>query len=570
MEGLEQTDPEFFQFLKENDANLLEFGEGDEEEGDEFEEVGSDDDMLEEDDEEGDEEVEGEGDNDNDNDNEEDDEEDQEDDEENGSSSGKKNKQKNKSKSMIDVTPALLSAIVKSSSAGSIEALKRLLSIFRSACMPTGASMSADGEGEDEDEREMGDQPSNRFVISSPAIYDQVMTRVLEGAHVAFYKILDITDVSASTLSKLSTHKKWKKTQLLVLSFFKSVLHTLDGLSKDSKQQGGQVSVFLITSMEPYIPLLASMPRLAKATLKILMTLWSQGPVPQEDLHNVRGHSFLRIRQMTLQLPGSMAEECFRSLYLTFARTCKTFTETHGPAVLFMAKCVAELYSLDPPQAYQQAFLYIRQLALHLRAAASKKSAEDVRQVTSWQFLNCLRLWTRVICAQPSTDQLGALAFPLAQIMFGVMAAAPSVYFLPLRFHLISCLQLLAANCQIFIPTASRLVEVMEHPDLTSKVTPSTELAPKLQYLVRLPAESITRVAVRDALILETITLLRFDSENYRHHVGFPEYAYLTTRKLRAFVKRVKNSKWRDYARNLVGQLDQYAASAKKLRGKLK
>ena len=69
----------------------------------------------------------------------------------------------------------------------------------------------------------------------------------------------------------------------------------------------------------------------------------------------------------------------------------------------------------------------------------------------------------------PKAEQLGALAFPLAQIMLGVVAMTPSIYSLPLRFHLLSCLQLLAANCQQFIPTASKLVEILEHPDIAGK-----------------------------------------------------------------------------------------------------
>jgi TATA-binding protein-associated factor Taf7 len=51
--------------------------------------------------------------------------------------------------------------------------------------------------------------------------------------------------------------------------------------------------------------------------------------------------------------------------------------------------------------------------------------------------------------------------------------------------------------------------------------------------------------------------------------VGFPEYAYLTVRKLRAFAKKTKVSKWRDLSRTLAGQLDDYSAFAKQGRVKL-
>jgi hypothetical protein len=65
------------------------------------------------------------------------------------------------------------------------------------------------------------------------------------------------------------------------------------------------------------------------------------------------------------------------------------------------------------------------------------------------------------------------------------------------------------------------------------------------------------------------ITLLRHDAEIYRYHVGLPEYSYLTIRKLRAFGKKTKISKWRDLCRTLASQLDEHSSLAKRNRVKL-
>ena len=45
-------------------------------------------------------------------------------------------------------------------------------------------------------------------------------------------------------------------------------------------------------------------------------------------------------------------------------------------------------------------------------------------------------------------------------------------------------------------------------------------------------------------------------TEIYRYHVGYPEYAYLTVRKLRAFGKKTKIPKWRDITRTLAGKIN--------------
>jgi cobalamin biosynthesis protein CobT len=63
--------------------------------------------------------------------------------------------------------------------------------------------------------------------------------------------------------------------------------------------------------------------------------------------------------------------------------------------------------------------------------------------------------------------------------------------------------------------------------------------------------------------------MLRHDAEVYRFHVGFPEYVFLTCRKLRAFAKRAKVSKWRDVCRTLISLLDSYSSAAKRGRERL-
>ena len=88
-----------------------------------------------------------------------------------------------------------------------------------------------------------------------------------------------------------------------------------------------EIVVFLLKSIEPYIPLLTPMPRLCKNFMKILLGLWSQGT----DLHNLRGHAFLRFRQIAITLPGAFTEEAFRSMYLTFARCARTFLRVLRP-----------------------------------------------------------------------------------------------------------------------------------------------------------------------------------------------------------------------------------------------
>jgi hypothetical protein len=537
LQGLQDTDPEFFAFLKKNDTNLLEFGAGESSDDED------DADMLEGDDsvdmDSGDEGT------------------DYGSDEEERATFGKQQKEKVR----VEITSEMVdSAVQKALKSESLTELKKLLSMFRTACIPHGDTDLEEGTD--------ASGASSRFIIPSGDVYEKVMVGSIENVYTVFNKVLgkNVQQCTAAELQGLDKHPKWKKLQLMVVSYFKSIMHTLGGLAQATKQSG--VALFLISSLENYIAFLAPLPRLAKNVVKVLLELWAQQPnLPGEgesgDHVAVRSYAFLRIRQIAKQLPGAIAEECFRSMYLKFARQCKTYNELTAPTVVFMIQSVAELFGTDLGLAYQQAFLYVRQLALHLRAALLKKTEETTRQITSMQFLNCIRLWTRVICSYPSEEKgLGALAFPLSQVIFGVISAVPSIYYTPLKFNLTTCLHQIASACELLVPTTAMVIEVLEHPDLVAKPTPSTDLAPKLEQMVRLPANSVQKAVVRDVIVQEAVQLLRQDTEVYRFNVGAPEYLYLTIRKLKAFLKKCKIAKWRDFVRTVTGQMEQYSGAA--------
>lgn len=544
---LQTKDPEFFEFLKQNDSSLLGFGENesdDDEEEDienEIEEYNYDlkGDTLED--------FDGEGEN----------------EEECEIISKKKIR---KEKSLIEVDQAVLDPLIEQSINGSLPSLKKILSVFRAACLP-----SSEDIDEDDDEEDSSSRPSSRYLVSTPEAYEIVMTKVLDNAYKAFYKILGLSSQpSKQQVSSIEKHPKWKKQiSLMVLSFYKSVLHTLSALADNLSQ--GQVTLFLINALEPYIVLLAPMPRLMKACLKVLLKLWSTDVTVAEsaDVGTVRAHVFLRIRHIAMALPGTATEECFRLAYLTYEHAAKSFTELSGPSVLFMAQCIVELYQTDTSLAYQHAFLYIRQLALTLRGAIAKKDKDAERLVSSWQYLNCFRLWTRLLCVMPEDGGLRPLLFPLTQIGLGVLTALPSFYYVPLKCHIITCLQQLASYTSSFIPTAAAVFSILEDAELTQKPVPSTEVPPKLQYIVKLTTDSASRQNVRDLIVQEAVTLLRQDAEIYRYHVALPEYCFLTIKKLKAFQKKSKIGRWRDLVRALSSHLEQVVFLVKRDRAKL-
>jgi nucleolar complex protein 2 len=119
-----------------------------------------------------------------------------------------------------------------------------------------------------------------------------------------------------------------------------------------------------------FIPYVACFPRYPINYLRALLQIWSKG----EETDRIM--AFLNIHKLAIATPFPFVHRCMKESYLAYVRNAKFGTAMQRGAVNFMANGVVELFLLDGVGAYQLAFVYIRQLAVHLRQALTQKNTE--------------------------------------------------------------------------------------------------------------------------------------------------------------------------------------------------
>ena len=237
------------------------------------------------------------------------------------------------------------------------------------------------------------------------------------------------------------------------------------------------------------------------------------------------------------------------------------------PRLALMSSCFVDLCGIDPGATYQHAFVYIRQLAIHLRNAIQKPTADAYRQVYNWSYVNCLRLWAQVLCAhaRQHTAPLRQLLYPLVQVTTGVARLLPNIRFAPLRLQCLRVLNQCAAELQVYIPVAPLVLEVFRFAELSHK--PTGAAAEKLldwAVMLKVSKTDSGRRDYQEGMMVHAMFALAEHLHASAYSIGFPEMSISIVLALRAAAKKSKIGAFQKRCRALLTQIDaqsQYVAT---------
>ncbi|KAG5503734.1 hypothetical protein JIQ42_05957 [Leishmania sp. Namibia] len=302
------------------------------------------------------------------------------------------------------------------------------------------------------------------------------------------------------------------------------------------------LSSSLLHAIVPFVPLLHYVRGVTKTVLKASLNLCA---APEES---VRVAAYMVVRSVATRAAGTRSmyqSTAFKGIFLTLVRTAHQYTIHNQSTVAFLMNCVVDLYGTDMEAAYQHTFVYLRQLAIYLRAALQQQTQSNVRAVVNWQYLNALRTWGAVVSTYAEPNQLGPLIHPVVQIATALMDLFSSPRMFPMHLHIIEVLNHISRRADgLYIPVAPYLLRILTSPSVALSHAPNGDSFSAdrvdLLFTIRVKKSQARHGAYHRDIWNEALYLLTEHLATHSHTIGFSESFWAvesTLRKLKAQVR---------------------------------
>lgn len=376
-----------------------------------------------------------------------------------------------------------------------------------------------DKELRDKDKEIMDKSP---WVIKSHSVYLRILLGATKFVIMAYNHHFKI-DSKKPTIpdSKSSKFKHHRKFLSLYLSCLKHLLSSLNDPETLS---------YILGYIYEGLHLTANFEKGSRKLLGCFLNLLGN------ENEDVRFKGFLCIHKMATVYPHPFMGLCFKGIYFTFVQNSNDYNPRNFEIIDFIMNCIVEIYGLDFSLAYQQAFVYIRQLAITLRKGLEKEKLAWTL-CYNWKFINSLQCWTKVVCTYSNREELKELIYPLVQIITGTCSISSNPRFFSAKFKLISMLNNISISTGMFIPVGGLLLDIIGNHDEILELPKGSN--PSLDFIFHLKCKEKDKKTREFQIMIfqESIYYLIEFLSLHSTSIAFPEISYPVYKFFRKMVK---------------------------------
>ena len=413
----------------------------------------------------------------------------------------------------------------------SIEVIRNVIKAFHSALLSISGDPNMHGE----------------YIVEGSAIFNGVIQLCVLHLEKAIRKYLKLT--GKANLREIQKCKRFSKVKNVLRSYLLDLTKLLESVASSN------ILSIILKHLHQIGSVLTAFSSITKPVLKRLVQIWSTGE------ESVRIVAFLCILKITRNQQDLFLNQVLKTMYTEYVRNSKFVSPNTLPAINFMRRSLTELFLLDLNVAYHHVFLFIRQLAIHLRNAILLQKKEHFQQIYNWQYVNSLKLWGDVLSTvslnvsatgapakSDNKSKLQALIYPLVSIINGVIKLKSSANYFPLRFHCVKILIDLSRSTKVYMPILPYILEVLNSNTFNQQHKKLAMKPISFTTIIRIQKGHLDENSFRDEVVEQVFGLTLECLMNECTSIAFPDLVVPHVMALNSFVK---NTKTPNYAKKL-------------------